>query len=314
MPNADRRGARRGPHRRPSTAWYRSWPRPSIPDGSLDLPSLRRLTEFQLASGVHGVAVLGMASEAFALTAAERRLITTTVAEVVAGAVPLVVGVAATSTVTAVEQAREAAAAGADAVMVLPPFMVAPSPAQLPEFYAAVAAAGPEVMVQDAPGVTGVAMSPQQLVELGRLHRSHLGEGRGSTDRAEGRSCGGPDRRARLRRTGWAERAVPARRTRGRGGRLDARLRDPRPASHRSHRLASRPVRRCPGEVRPLLPLLVYGLQTGHRLGRPQGSPGTSRPDRPRHGPGPGARPRQQSAGRSDCDTRPAGPYCRPLR
>ncbi|RZT07568.1 4-hydroxy-tetrahydrodipicolinate synthase [Kribbella sp. VKM Ac-2569] len=142
---------------------------PFLPDGSLDLPGLRRLTAFQLASGVHGVAVLGMASEAFALTAAERRLITTTVAEVIAGAVPLVAGVAATSTVTAVEQATEAAAAGADAVMVLPPFMVAPSPAQLPDFYAAVAAIGPEVMVQDAPGATGVVMSPQQIIELSRI-------------------------------------------------------------------------------------------------------------------------------------------------
>lgn len=144
---------------------------PFHPDGSLDLPSLRRLTGFQLASGVDGVAVLGMASEAFALTATERRLVTSAVAEVVAGQVPLVVGVAATSTVTAVEQAREAAAGGADAVMVLPPFMVPPSPAQLPSFYAAVAAVGPEVMVQDAPGATGVAMSPQQIAELATITR-----------------------------------------------------------------------------------------------------------------------------------------------
>ncbi|GAA1551760.1 dihydrodipicolinate synthase family protein [Kribbella lupini] len=142
---------------------------PFLPDGSLDLPSLRRLTEFQLASGVDGVAVLGMASEAFALTAEERRTITREVAAVVGGAVPLVVGVAATSTVTAVEQAEAAAVGGANAVMVLPPFMVVPSPAQLPEFYATVAAVGVELMVQDAPGATGVAMSPQLIAELGRL-------------------------------------------------------------------------------------------------------------------------------------------------
>ncbi|WP_328996132.1 dihydrodipicolinate synthase family protein [Kribbella sp. NBC_01245] len=142
---------------------------PFHPDGSLDLPSLRRLTGFQLASGVDGVAVLGMASEAFALTAAERRLVTSAVAEVVAGQVPLVVGVAATSTVTAVEQTTEAAAGGAVTVMVLPPYMVPASPAQLPLFYAAVAAVGPEVMVQDAPGVTGVAMSPQQIAELSSI-------------------------------------------------------------------------------------------------------------------------------------------------
>jgi 4-hydroxy-tetrahydrodipicolinate synthase len=140
---------------------------PFLPDGSLDLPSLRRLTEFQLASGVDGVAVFGMASENFALTAAERAVILREVTEVVAGAVPVVAGVAAMSTVTALEQV--AAFESASALMVLPPFMVKPGPAQLVEFYASVAAAGPEVMVQDAPGATGVAMPVPLIVELAKL-------------------------------------------------------------------------------------------------------------------------------------------------
>lgn len=138
--------------------------------GAVDLPSLRRLTEFQLASGVDGVAVFGMASEGFALTAGERSRILAEVTGVVAGAVPVVAGVNSTSTVTAIEQAREAAAGGASALMVLPPFMVKPTPDQLLTFYGQVAAAaGVEVMVQDAPGVTGVAMPPSLIVELGKL-------------------------------------------------------------------------------------------------------------------------------------------------
>ncbi|WP_165949493.1 dihydrodipicolinate synthase family protein [Kribbella turkmenica] len=59
---------------------------PVRPDGGLDLCTLRRLTEFGLASGVSEIAVLGMASEAFALTAAERRVVTEEVARVVSGA------------------------------------------------------------------------------------------------------------------------------------------------------------------------------------------------------------------------------------
>jgi len=140
---------------------------PFLPDGSLDLPGLRRLTEFQLASGVDGVAVFGMASENFALTAAERTVILREVTGVVAGAVPVVAGVAATSTVTALEQV--AAFEAASALMVLPPFMVKPGPAQVVDFYASVAAAGPEVMVQDAPGATGVAMPVSLIVELAKL-------------------------------------------------------------------------------------------------------------------------------------------------
>ena len=140
---------------------------PFLPDGSLDLPSLRRLVEFQLASGVDGVAAFGMASENFALTAAERAVVLRAVTEVVAGAVPVVAGVAATSTVTALEQVE--AFADASALMVLPPFMVKPGPAQLVDFYATVAAAGQEVMVQDAPGATGVAMPVPLIVELAKL-------------------------------------------------------------------------------------------------------------------------------------------------
>ncbi|MGS2616292.1 dihydrodipicolinate synthase family protein [Micromonospora sp. LZ34] len=143
---------------------------PFGPDGALDLPSLRRLTEFQLDSGVAGVAVFGMASEGFALTTEERVRILATVTDVVAGAVPVVAGVNGTSTVTAIEQADAAVAGGATALMVLPPFMVKPTPDQLLAFYGDVAAAaGVEVMVQDAPGATGVTMAPALIAELGKL-------------------------------------------------------------------------------------------------------------------------------------------------
>ncbi|SOD62860.1 4-hydroxy-tetrahydrodipicolinate synthase [Streptomyces zhaozhouensis] len=143
---------------------------PFASDGSLDLPSLRRVVEFNLASGVDGLAVSGMASETFALTAEERARVLREVVDVAAGAVPVVAGVNATSTVTAVEQARAAAEDGAAALMVLPPYMVKPTPAQLVAFYEEVAAATPcEVMVQDAPGVTGVAMTPATLARLAEV-------------------------------------------------------------------------------------------------------------------------------------------------
>ncbi|MPZ82175.1 MAG: dihydrodipicolinate synthase family protein [Actinophytocola sp.] len=145
---------------------------PFQPDGTLDLPSLRRLTEFQLVSGVDGVAVFGMASENFALTAAERAVILREVTGVVAGAVPVVAGVGATGTVPAIEQVVAAEAGGASALMVLPPYLVKPGPAQLVDFYADVAAAaGIEVMAQDAPGATGVQLPVPVVVELSKLPR-----------------------------------------------------------------------------------------------------------------------------------------------
>lgn len=138
--------------------------------GKLDRVGLRRLVEFQLDAGVGGVAVFGMASEGFALGTAERPIILRDVADVVAGQVPIVAGVNATSTVGAIEQSREAEEGGAQALMVLPPFMVKPPGGTLVQFYSEVAAATSlSVMVQDAPGVTGVTMMPNTVAELSRI-------------------------------------------------------------------------------------------------------------------------------------------------
>jgi 4-hydroxy-tetrahydrodipicolinate synthase len=143
---------------------------PFRPDGELDLTSLRRLVEFQLASNVAGLAVFGLASEGFALTGTERAKILDTVAEVAGPRLPIVAGVGATGTREAVDQARRAAEHGAGVVMVMPPHMIKPSPSQLVDFYGAVAAdGGLPVMVQDAPGPTGVTMPVSLLVELSKL-------------------------------------------------------------------------------------------------------------------------------------------------
>jgi len=56
--------------------------------------------------------------------------------------------------------------------MVLPPFMVKPPAGTLIDFYGEVAAAtGLTTMVQDAPGVTGVAIPAPLIAELARIDR-----------------------------------------------------------------------------------------------------------------------------------------------
>jgi 4-hydroxy-tetrahydrodipicolinate synthase len=140
---------------------------PFTDSGHLDVASLRSLVEFQLGCGIDGLAVFGMASEGFALTGEERALVLQVVRDVVGSHFPVVAGVNGTSTVTAVEQARHAAAAGADQLMVLPPFLAKPSRQQVIDFYAEVAAASEaSVMIQDAPGVTGVPIDTAAISTL----------------------------------------------------------------------------------------------------------------------------------------------------
>lgn len=143
---------------------------PFEPNGDLDTGSLRRLVEFQLASHVDGVAVFGFASEGFSLTATERQEILRVVTAATGPDLPVVAGVAATSARDAVEQARAAGEAGASVAMVVPPFMVKPSAAQIVDFYGAVATQGGlPVMVQDAPVSTGLTMPVPLIAELAKL-------------------------------------------------------------------------------------------------------------------------------------------------
>lgn len=143
---------------------------PFAPDGSLDRPSLRRLVEFQVDCGVAAIAVFGLASEGFSLTTEEKSIILADVRDVLGPGLPIVAGVNATSTATAVEQALAAAGGGADALMVLPPFLAKQPVGRLGDFFATVAErSGLPVMVQDAPATTGVAMPVPLLVELSKL-------------------------------------------------------------------------------------------------------------------------------------------------
>jgi 2-keto-3-deoxy-L-arabinonate dehydratase len=142
-------------------------------DGSLDLSSLARLVEHQVASGADGVATCGLASETFTLSDEERRLVLDTVVRTARSAsadTPVVAGVSATGLYPAVEQGKAAVDSGANVLMVLPPFLVRPSDDQLAEFFGELASAvGVPVMMQDAPGLTGVAMSVRLIADIGKV-------------------------------------------------------------------------------------------------------------------------------------------------
>lgn len=91
-------------------------------EGVLDLASLANLTNHLIDNGVHGIFCLGSTGECAALTDDERRSIVETVVEVTAGRVPVLAGITETSTKRAILLGRLVAEAGAQAVVVAPPF------------------------------------------------------------------------------------------------------------------------------------------------------------------------------------------------
>ncbi|MER7277773.1 dihydrodipicolinate synthase family protein [Dactylosporangium sp. NPDC000244] len=143
---------------------------PFQPGGALDVDSLRRLIAFSVSAGVDGVAVFGFASEGFSLSAAERQQILAAVLSELPDTTPVIAGISATGTTDAIAQSRAAAEAGASVGMVIPPYMVKPSPSQIVDFYGTVASEGGlPVMVQDAPASTGVNLPVPLIVELSKL-------------------------------------------------------------------------------------------------------------------------------------------------
>src|SRR5690606_23196854 len=92
---------------------------PVAADGSIDAPVLARLVDDLIAAGVHGLAPLGSTGEFAYLSWPQRRRVVEVVVEAARGRVPVVAGVAATTTGEAVRQAREMQALGADGILAI---------------------------------------------------------------------------------------------------------------------------------------------------------------------------------------------------
>ena len=92
---------------------------PIAPDGAVLEGELRRLVDHLIESGVHGLTPLGSTGEFAYLDAAQRRRIVEVVVDQARGRVPVVAGVAATTTADAVRQAKEYAAIGADGILAI---------------------------------------------------------------------------------------------------------------------------------------------------------------------------------------------------
>lgn len=156
-----------------TVTWRGYWPAAPTPfaeDGSLDLGAWQALLELYLGQGVHGILVNGTTGEWFAQTRDERAQLARRAVEVVAGAVPVVIGVGSFTGRESAELARDAAAAGADGVLTTPPPYVHPDPTEIHAYYRTVGAATElPLMVYNWPRGTAVDMSVDLLAQLCEL-------------------------------------------------------------------------------------------------------------------------------------------------
>ena len=109
--------------------WRGSFAIPMTPfddDDRIDQDALAAEIEFCIASGVGGIVAPVMVSEFQALSEEERRLLIRIPVEAAAGRTPIVANCAAINTPLAVSHAVYAQEVGADAVIAMPPYGLAP--------------------------------------------------------------------------------------------------------------------------------------------------------------------------------------------
>ena len=136
-------------------------------DGSLDVEALAGSVRFQIAAGVQGVCALGGTGEPLALTSDETRRVIDTVVAAADGRVAVVVGCLAASQSEIIAAGRHAKAAGADAVMVLPPFFVVATPRHIAWHLGEVAAAVDLPLVLfNSPSRAGLGLEVDFVLEL----------------------------------------------------------------------------------------------------------------------------------------------------
>ena len=136
-------------------------------DGALDEAGLRRLIDHLIEQHVHGIFTIGTAGEFWALTADEKRQVFDWTVDQVHGRVPVYLGTCAATTAEAVQLARDAQKAGADALSVLTPLFIAPSEEEMFQHYRAIAeAVDLPVLLYTNPDRTGNDLSPALVERL----------------------------------------------------------------------------------------------------------------------------------------------------
>ncbi len=123
-------------------------------NGAVDEAGLRRIVRFEVDGGVHAIGINGFASEAYKMTDDERRQTVAIVASELAGALPLIIGIAPNSLDAAVQQSRKFAQYQPAALMTLPPPTMDNGAQALVEFYVEFGNASESpIILQQAPHI-----------------------------------------------------------------------------------------------------------------------------------------------------------------
>jgi 4-hydroxy-tetrahydrodipicolinate synthase len=140
-------------------------------DLTVDHAALAVHCRWMIDSGCTGLVVGGSLGEAATLSFEEKIAIVRTSVAAVAGRAPIVLGIASLSTLEAVALAKAAEQAGAQGLMVLPPYVYSSDWREMKTHVSAVIAATKlSCLLYNNPPAYKTDFLPEQIAELARLH------------------------------------------------------------------------------------------------------------------------------------------------
>jgi 4-hydroxy-tetrahydrodipicolinate synthase len=139
-------------------------------DGKVNVEALRKLTNYLIKGGVHGLFPVGSQGEFYALTFEEKKRVIEVVVEETNRRVPVYAGTGAVTTREAIGLTKMAEEAGVSAVSILTPFFIRPNEKELFEHYSAIAKSTRlPILLYNNPQRTGVNISAEFVARASRI-------------------------------------------------------------------------------------------------------------------------------------------------
>lgn len=132
--------------------------------------SMRRLVDYVIDGGVHGILAFGSNSEFYGVEPDEQQRGLEILLDQVSGRVPVYMGIGAITTRECIKTAIMAEKEGAQAISVLAPMFVAPNEDELYEHFSSIAkSVSLPMLLYNNPGRVGYGMSPRLVSRLAKL-------------------------------------------------------------------------------------------------------------------------------------------------
>ncbi|NBR89481.1 MAG: 4-hydroxy-tetrahydrodipicolinate synthase [Rhodobacteraceae bacterium] len=141
-------------------------------NGELDLDTLKKLVEWHIGEGSHGLVPVGTTGESPTLTHREHEMVIEEVVKAAAGRVPVIAGAGSNNTLEGIGLIQHAEKVGATAALVVTPYYNKPTQAgMIAHFTALHDCCTLPIIIYNIPGRSVVDMSPDTMGKLAQLPR-----------------------------------------------------------------------------------------------------------------------------------------------